>query len=36
MLTSAHPHKIQENKQCSMESSNIAASKGNLRLFVYK
>ena len=36
ILTSAHPHKVQENKQCSMQSSNKAISKGNLRLCVYK
>ena len=36
ILTSGHPQKVQENKQCSMQSSNKAISKGNLRLCVYK
>ena len=34
--TSAHPHKVQENKQCGMQGSNNAISKGNLCLCVYK
>ena len=36
ILKSVHQRKVQENKHCSMQSSNNASSKGNLRLCVHK
>ena len=34
MLTSAHQHKVQENKQCNIQSSNKAIFKGNLGISI--
>ena len=34
MLTSAHQLKVQENKQCNIQSSNKAIFKGNLGISI--